>query len=403
MAINNQDKTEIHNLPEVTTLQPGMMVAVDSEPTGTKSFNLTTALEDKASASDVTDLATAVAGKADASDLTAIATTVEGKADASDVTALETAMEGKADASTTYTKTEVDQAITGIKAVPASTPSDEGKVLSVDASGDATWGTIREVPTATVADVGKALKADADRIPTWTTISEVPYSTASNAGNILTVNANGTPGWAKDNTAIVLIDQTQSASVRAAQFADIIAQGKKPAIIYSCDLAPSQSLSFFAIYQYDNASNQHIFTGTSLLDDTNYHVMPRIYTIIVSISSDFLSSGASTFENGSLCYDYLSGDAPSTEITVKNNTLTEVSSSITNNISTLTITIESVYQRKANAAIELNPINSDLTLTVKFGSSTLRHSVSAGTTLTAGKYYQVTAVGNSWTVAEFAS
>ncbi len=47
MAINNQDKTEIHNLPEVTTLQPGMMVAVDSEPTGSKSFNLTTALEGK--------------------------------------------------------------------------------------------------------------------------------------------------------------------------------------------------------------------------------------------------------------------------------------------------------------------------------------------------------------------
>jgi hypothetical protein len=50
MAINNQDKTEIHNLPEVTTLQPGMMVAVDSEPTGSKSFNLTTALEEKVAA-----------------------------------------------------------------------------------------------------------------------------------------------------------------------------------------------------------------------------------------------------------------------------------------------------------------------------------------------------------------
>lgn len=50
MAINNQDKTEIHNLPEVTALQPGMMVAVDSEPTGTKSFNLTTTLEGKVDA-----------------------------------------------------------------------------------------------------------------------------------------------------------------------------------------------------------------------------------------------------------------------------------------------------------------------------------------------------------------
>jgi len=43
----NDDEIEIHQLPEVSTLQAGMMVAVDSQPTGTKSFNLTTALEGK--------------------------------------------------------------------------------------------------------------------------------------------------------------------------------------------------------------------------------------------------------------------------------------------------------------------------------------------------------------------
>ena len=43
----NDDEIEIHQLPEVSTLQAGMMVAVDSQPTGTKSFNLTTALEEK--------------------------------------------------------------------------------------------------------------------------------------------------------------------------------------------------------------------------------------------------------------------------------------------------------------------------------------------------------------------
>ena len=69
MAINIQDNTEIHNLPEVTTLQPGMMVAVDSEPTGTKSFNLTTALAGKASSDDISALETALASKADASNV----------------------------------------------------------------------------------------------------------------------------------------------------------------------------------------------------------------------------------------------------------------------------------------------------------------------------------------------
>ena len=191
----NDDEIEIHQLPEVTALQSGMMVAVDSQPTGTKCFNLTTALEGKASTSDVTDLATAVAGKAEASDLTALATTVEGKADASDVTALETAMEGKADASTTYTKTEVDQAITGIKAVPASTPSDEGRVLSVDASGDATWGTIREVPEVLQSDIGKVLKVDSNSDPVWATVKELPASETTDIGKVLSVDSTGNPTW----------------------------------------------------------------------------------------------------------------------------------------------------------------------------------------------------------------
>lgn len=612
MAINNQDKTEIHNLPEVTTLQPGMMVAVDSEPTGTKSFNLTAALEGTASADDISALENELAEKVDAPANTPAegqVLTFNGSANTwanapegvymlkySEVTNLDDVDLDQATTIPTFILIDADQTLTIGNSTSSDTISiksgtimrleevggnDNGKPMfltfvtdygksstggtymtygnyfvrlvvsksmyggvskqfgvsadiwdsnlfrsqqipvvkkydnargpaessgnlngdanslivsfedagsnkrrqllppaelaSHDFSSDTTpeqiqfmgWGATsnragyknlitaqhtydstnfpQQTPQVQfskakmsggtpgsdqVMDIVQASMKSSDGQSTttiggilvpsissagvlqnwsdsngghygWKPVNEVPASTSSNAGQVLTVDSNGTPGWAKDNTAIVLIDQTQSASVRAAQFADIIAQGKKPAIIYSCDVAPSQSLSFFAIYQYDNASNQHIFTGTSLLDDTNYHVMPRIYTIIVSISSDFLSSGASTFENGSLCYDYLSGDAPSTEITVKNNTLTEVSSSITNNISTLTITIESVYQRKANAAIELNPINSDLTLTVKFGSSTLRHSVSAGTTLTAGKLYQVTAVGNCWTLAEF--
>lgn len=163
VPVNNQDGTEIHLLPEMTTLSQGMMVAVDSEPTGTKSFNLSSALDSKASTSDVTDLATAVAGKADAS--------------------------------TTYTKTEVNQAITGIKAVPASTPSDEGRVLSVDASGDATWGTIREVPEVLQSDIGKVLKVDSNRDPVWATVKELPASETTDSGKVLSVDSTGNPTW----------------------------------------------------------------------------------------------------------------------------------------------------------------------------------------------------------------
>lgn len=90
----NDDEKEIHELPEIATLPEGMMVAVDSERTGTKSFNLSTALEGKASAADMTALETTVSGKADASDVTALETAVSGKADTATVNA---ALAGKED------------------------------------------------------------------------------------------------------------------------------------------------------------------------------------------------------------------------------------------------------------------------------------------------------------------
>ena len=61
----NDDEKEIHELPEIATLPEGMMVAVDSERTGTKSFNLTAALEEKASTEDVEAIETDMEGKVD--------------------------------------------------------------------------------------------------------------------------------------------------------------------------------------------------------------------------------------------------------------------------------------------------------------------------------------------------
>lgn len=58
-----------------------------------------------------------------------------------------------------------------------------------------------------------------------------------------------------------------------------------------------------------------------------------------------------------------------------------------------------------NFAIEITPsVNCTLTIKKKVGSGgfvDLKHSVAAGNELVAGKTYQVTAVGNCWTLAEF--
>lgn len=130
----NDDEIEIHQLPEVMALQSGMMVAVDSQPTGTKSFNLTTALEGKASASDLTDLATAVAGKAEASDVN-------------------TALEGKVD-------------------MPETTPA-AGQVLTFDGS-DNTWANPPEgVYVINYTEVTDIRDVDVDRATTQPTFLKI--------------------------------------------------------------------------------------------------------------------------------------------------------------------------------------------------------------------------------------
>ena len=150
MAINNQDKTEIHNLPEVTTLQPGMMVAVDSEPTGSKSFNLTTALEGKANADDISALEIELAEKADASEVTELATSVASKADASDMT---TALDGKVDA-------------------PATTPA-EGQVLTFNGSAN-TWANPPEGGyVLNYTEIGSFTDIDVERMKTQPTFVRI--------------------------------------------------------------------------------------------------------------------------------------------------------------------------------------------------------------------------------------
>jgi len=93
----------------------------------------------------------------------------------------------------------------------------------------------------------------------------------------------------------------------------------------------------------------------------------------------------------------LSSDSSS--ITVPNNLFTVVGSTYTDGKNTLTVNISSDGDA-TNAAFELSP-SVDMTLTVARAGTALKYSSDAGNSLTASKYYQVTAVGNCWTMAEF--
>ncbi len=180
----NDDEKEIHELPEVTTLQPGMMVAVDSEPTGTKSFNLTTALEGKASADDISALENELAEKADASEVEELATSVASKADASDMT---TALDGKVDA-------------------PATTPA-EGQVLTFNGSAN-TWANPPEgVYVLNYTEVSDLNDIDVNRVKTQPTFMKVdtditvsiptsgsPYTVSVQQGTLMTIDEIGSEG-----------------------------------------------------------------------------------------------------------------------------------------------------------------------------------------------------------------
>ena len=82
----------------------------------------------------------------------------------------------------------------------------------------------------------------------------------------------------------------------------------------------------------------------------------------------------------------------------------------TNSITKLTLTTVQALTVKANAdipnfALEIDNTGNgnDVTVTVQdsTGTTTLSPSVAGGNSLTAGKLYQLTCVGNCWTLAEF--
>lgn len=93
--------------------------------------------------------------------------------------------------------TAVAEAIGTVNAVPASTSVDEGKVLTVDNAGSAAWAT-PAVPT--VDQTYDATSANAQSgvavAGALAEVNQVPSSTSSDGGKVLTVDAQGVPGWA---------------------------------------------------------------------------------------------------------------------------------------------------------------------------------------------------------------
>ena len=237
VPVNNQDGTEIHLLPEMTTLSQGMMVAVDSEPTGTKSFNLSSALDSKANTSDLST-------KADTSTGTALSNELANKVDLPEATPVKghvlqfngTANEWKQlitgmrqNDATAYPAQAIDltfntafygapadhDANQEITSVTGSMTSADGhssvriggmllpftfspgylKYWSDNKGSHLDWSSINEVPGSTSTDSGKALIVDSNGVPSWNTLIGIPASSSTDSGKALIVDSNGAPGW----------------------------------------------------------------------------------------------------------------------------------------------------------------------------------------------------------------
>lgn len=213
--------------------------------------------------------------------------------------------------------------------------------------------------------------------------------------------------WAKIDVMSDLVLVTgETGAEKAANCQAIIDAGKLP--IYNAALkADGVPYNQVLVYQCS--------------DDNNFYFMGCYPTYFVNGTFKFRADtndiqiglwhfDKTSFSNGYTIRtidDLLVNSSPisstTSSATIPNNRLTIIGSSYTNNQSTYTVQINSTGYA-TNAAFEINP-NVNMALTVErrtaTGTTTLKHSVAAGNQLEAGKYYQVTAVGNCWTLAEF--
>lgn len=444
MSINNQDKTEIHELPEVLTLQAGMMVAVDSEPTGTKSFNLTAALEGKAESSDVSDLETTVSGKADASTVNQLSTVVEGKIDSpatspaegqvltfngsantwanppegvyvlnySEVNYLTNIDIPRAKSQPTYIKIDEEYGDVTIN-IPYDNGSLEnysivlkvGTILKLsnirDGNNEFVFTTIYQGVFYGGSSIGSYgtffpvlyIRNDSGYLYKWFTASGELNSGSLNMSMPTPFTkfyrtGRGNGGAATDRNALEVQFQWNG---------NFRKQCLLPGEVSTHDFANDETPEQIQFMGWGATSNR-----------AGYKTINEVPTSAAGDSGKVLTVAANGTPGWGNAVGYVKNvgaltDAATITATALNNGFATLSTSQ----STLTIIDVVGTDEVVNFAIEITPsVNCTLTIQKKVGDDspvTLKHAVSAGNELEAGKTYQVTAVGTCWTLAEFES
>ena len=253
----------------------------------------------------------------------------------------------------------------------------------------------------------------------YRTIREVPSSTAQDVGKTLTVDSNGAPVWGQSGSSVMAVKYTDvpgSGPVLDKTFAEIKAalDNKIPVIM----LGPNPNVTFdgksticteYLVQTY--TIDKIVFRSTLLVNPYGEPPNSAVSEIVLS-SNDTIEYSKYVPINFSLSNVYNAETITTSTYTIpKNNSVGELT--VDASVSSLTLNISNVdtlYPFPPNFVVEITP-SAQLTLAVTVtyhydgepdDVRTLKHSVSTGNVLEAGKTYQVTVVGSCWTLAEFA-
>lgn len=257
------------------------------------------------------------------------------------------------------------------------------------------WGSVKQVPSSAAADEGKVLTVNSSGNAAWSTVS--PYAPAPSADNTLLLgDQNGNKTWTaleNDVFGTPLLDENDQPILDETQ--------TPPTIIY--DASASTDLwtgfagkGFGASRAYADQDGHNI--------KATYATKSSVDTLTADLESalDTLNDTIETVSHAGM-YDL----GTKTESDLNNGKLAIGCGNSTTELTLTTVNSLTVLANSGVANFALLVDNSgnsnDVTVTVKDSTdtTTFYHSTAAGNKVSAGKICQITCVGKCWTLAEF--